>query len=305
MGFEDSCDSVVGHLDTLDINTDNNDAIPGDDKPKNLSTETMQKDNSSVRASARSKGSGSSGSKREDHVGIKHFPSNRIMLRQQRSYYDDNPSLLIIPIMTNEEVTKWDKTGYSAIVLARDCRKKEYKAAHVYKYIGATNQDLKDVTLATPAELEKARALLSDTILGLANVCSNVVYPEFSSENNKMDNTSKVKNAIATIKVKVQVPVQKELPKDFSHSEERIRVRIITFSDHATVNSNDHPAPDPRLLVLKAAANWFKYLDVYLLPSCGEDNEEEEYKLPSKIEFIPCGPTFDESLSDSDESYDE
>jgi hypothetical protein len=115
------------------------------------------------------------------------------------------------------------------------------------------------------------------------------------------------------------VPVPKIKIKDWT---EHMNVRKITFCASNESEKNQHPAPDPVLLLGKSASNWLKLQGIPLLPGCDDDSSSdssncavsfsveaavrgwntESYKKPrvDEISFVPCD-TFDESLSDDEE----
>jgi hypothetical protein len=99
--------------------------------------------------------------RRTDHTGLKHFVCNKIRLNNQKAHYDQNPHLLIMPVMTLSEMKEWNGTGYKAIVLAGDFH--GVKASAVYKDIGMLNEG-ED---ATQDDVDKARESLETLVLGL------------------------------------------------------------------------------------------------------------------------------------------
>ena len=100
-------------------------------------------------------------------VGIKHFSSNRILLRDQEEYFDQNYCVLIIPNMKVDEVMNWSGDGYDAIVLvadykySRSIKVKRNDAYEVYQRIETSSGVLR---FATEGECEKSRVLLESMI---------------------------------------------------------------------------------------------------------------------------------------------
>jgi hypothetical protein len=164
---EDSIQGVASQLGNVNISNHGTD--PDVDSGVELisaTTKLKPEDINSVDESvSSSQPSDASRPARMNHVGIKHFATNRIIMRQHKSFYEKEPCLLIIPIMTNEEVTNWDGRGYSAIVLAQNTE--HPCAAQGYRDIGATGTDLSKSDFVTSIELEIARELLERTILVL------------------------------------------------------------------------------------------------------------------------------------------
>jgi hypothetical protein len=57
--------------------------------------------------------------KKENHVGIKHFPTNRIRMVIQ-VFLDEDHRVLIVPLLTADTVCNWEGGSYDAIVLVND-----------------------------------------------------------------------------------------------------------------------------------------------------------------------------------------
>ena len=229
--------------------------------------------------------------------------------------------------MSNEDITNWNGGGYSAIVLAAEHEK--ITPGEVYLKTGANIALPRDGTLATQANLNEAREALEATVLGLAKLSSQADYSDscFTKSQQHSTNRDKVLHAVDSLKAKVPIPRQKKLEQSALYENALIRVRKITFVDHIQ-GEDGHPAPDPRLLILKAATNWLKLHGLYLLPACGEDDKSTPSRYHSgdegddsdhdsraclhdtQSEYPPIeisvthGTTFDLTLSDSDE-FDE
>ncbi len=117
-------------------------------------------------------------------TGIKHFLTNIIRLKAQVQYYDSLPCLLIIPILSLEQVRNWKGEGYSAIVLAGEWRSPEStarNAAAVYAAIGAHLGGINSNFLASRTEIVTATDLLASMIQMVAQKC----LPEGKNRFNK------------------------------------------------------------------------------------------------------------------------
>jgi hypothetical protein len=60
---------------------------------------------------------GTGSRRREDLTGIKHAVANKIRMMGQSLYIDNNPCVLIVPILKVDEVKSWNGESYDAIVL--------------------------------------------------------------------------------------------------------------------------------------------------------------------------------------------
>jgi hypothetical protein len=241
-------------------------------------------------------GSKSSG-KKIDNVGIKHFSTNRIILKEQGIYLDAKPCVLIIPVLTPAEVVTWNGRGYDAIVLAGDW--KGMTADQVYVRIGATTRPSHDqqnveswLHLANENECETARHLLEQMIFAVCDQCretqpiaSKFIEKYFKGKNDKknfVEWNAAIKNILDN---GVPVPTN----NNFDHT---MKVRKISFSSRTPKNKTTtsinkmnetnntqsngkptlHPAPDPILLLAKAVSNFLKRHELPILPGCGNDD---------------------------------
>ena len=274
-----------------------------------------------TRSSNNSKGAGSANEQRNykvPRVGIKHFPSNRILLRSQLENFDQDHCVLILPIMSVDKVKDWKWMGYDAIVLVSEYKytsgekKKALNACEVYREIEASSGVLR---FATKNECEIARELLETMILCVCKSFKETFLNYFSGGSGN--------GALQAVFEKLQnqgdsfnVPV----PKSGDWSENKmINVRKIHFTDR---ESYINPAPDPVLLLAKSTSNWFKLHEFDILPAVsdndgsssdgsdetGSENAEavarewstDTWKRPRSEEIV-VSSTFDESLSDIDD----
>jgi hypothetical protein len=282
--------------------------------------------NTRTRSSNNSKGAGSANEQRNykvQRVGIKHFPSNRILLRSQLENFDRDHCVLILPIMSVDKVKDWKWMGYDAIVLVSEYKytngekKKALNACEVYREIEASYGVLR---FATKNECEIARELLETMILCVCKSFKETFLHYFSGGSGN-GVTLENKEALRVVFEKLQnqgdsfnVPV----PKSGDWSENNmIDVRKIRFTDRE-INTN--PAPDPVLLLAKSTSNWFKLHEFDILPACdndqlsdGSDSTASENAEAVAREWstdtwkrhhseeILVSSTLDESLSDIDD----
>jgi hypothetical protein len=109
------------------------------------------------------------GSRKIKNFGIKHFPTNRILLKGQKTYFDNSPCVMIIPAMGIDEVNRWNGEDYSAIVLL-DRVGAKWKARRddietIFNRTGATKGGSKGNFLATKNELTLSTNLLKEFVL--------------------------------------------------------------------------------------------------------------------------------------------
>jgi hypothetical protein len=209
--------------------------------------------------------------KRIPHVGIKHFPTNRIRLVSQEIYLDKFPCVIIVPIMTLEEVRNWQGERYDAIVLAGNWSYKEndneepvvVPAAKAYEGICAWHNMLNIANcLAIKDECSKACLLLEQFI-----VC---VCKTFNGTTDLHKNFEGAKTRGNVDEWKKNIPIKEApVPVSGDWNDDTMKVRKVSFAESKEM---ENPAPDPVLLLAKAASNWLKRHEILLLPGCGDDD---------------------------------
>jgi hypothetical protein len=207
---------------------------------------------------------------RKPFSGIKHFPTNKIRMAGQSTYLDSNHCVLIIPILSVQEIKEWDGCGYDAIILAADISDHQ-KAAAVYKGIGAASEEdaerLDSEILATDADVEICRESLEQLILVLANSFIDVELPSDYHDAGH-DKRSPI-DGNDTLKKLMDDQLCVPTPRNVGPSLDGQRVRKIRFVRNGKKqgNAENMPfAPDPMLLLAKAASNWFRSHDLRILP---------------------------------------
>jgi hypothetical protein len=174
--------------------------------------------------------------RRVQNVGIKHFPTNRIYLANQ-VYLDTDPCLLIIPILTAEEVINWNGCSYSAIVLAgpsKDTNKGATKASTVYADVGAGKGGYEGDFLATRGDLETARLLLERVVCCVSKSCKTncndkdlQAYVKQSTNTNLSDSYNRIAQA-----TEISVPSAKVICRSVdAHAEKKAEAGSNTDMD--------------------------------------------------------------------------
>ena len=213
-------------------------------------------------------GSEMSGETRLPNVGIIHFPTNRIQLVGQEFCFYTYPCVIIVPILSVENVRNWRGEGYDAIVLAGDWKPVDVNAPYVYRSIRAAGGMVVDQSfekdLANEDQCNTACLLLKELILCVCHACHDYTHLH--------GNLQKDKNFDVW---KSQLPRNTAPVPESKGWADRIKVRKISFSPWSEGNQNDvlyHPAPDPLLVLAKAASNWLRRHNMEILPVWGDND---------------------------------
>lgn len=228
---------------------------------------------------------------RMSRTGARHSTANRVNLVKQFEAWDSDNRLLAIPIMSVDEMLNWSATDdgtsrprtYSAMVIGGASTVNPHRTAASSVDMTCANSFENQkycVPMCSKEEIEQARGILEAVTLGLASslkrFCGNEMNKAsnptlrtlgLSSQDFETTRVQFLKQEVTT----VHVPRAKRCAPVF--------VRKITFN-------NDHPAPDPLLLAIKAAVVWSWRNGEKLLPGCEMlDDETEDPSDMSSPEF--------------------
>lgn len=220
-------------------------------------------------------------------TGAVHFVSNKIRMMGQEFLFDGRkPRMMVIPCMSLKNATEWRGEGYKAVVLPG--------LPHGLSYVPDEYKDLKYETLPfkafkeagmdddsfierflgspqiAPAEanqcLSEARSGLEDAVLGLCEYVKGMPKRDLDC----LQKTSR--DALEARSEKFIGMSSFPIPKQRSIAPEK-PILIIEFGSQE--ERGKHPAPDPELLLARAATVWGNMNDLQLL-AAGEDDDEDD-----------------------------
>ena len=223
--------------------------------------------------------------KRVKQSGLKHNKYNKLRLKMQANFFDNAPFVLIIPILSLEQVLGWDETtsadaaslrnnSYDVMICASGDKAKECYKEILRDYSGEGTQ-------CTNGEIRTATQLLSTFAKALATSTFNDEVMESMTDQNKRS------IAVATILRRI------EEARSAGHA--KVMLPIV---NNAVVGTNMNfrvakakvskmtSLPDPYLVAVKAAANWFA--------------SQEQIMMPASSSYA-----LDGSDSDSDSGYND
>jgi hypothetical protein len=200
------------------------------------------------------------------HTGIKHSVPNKIRLAGQVQFYDRDPCVLIIPILTLHEMKRWNGEGYNAIVMCGSIKDESDPPRVVIRAstVCQTIRMIADGPIASASQIEKARLLLEHVLLGMAHS----LLRRFQGRWNELLAADDLRSSFQSL-----TGIQKLIVPDAKASTEQLKVRVVEFYGYGTLDG--HPAPDPLLLSVKAAINWSRR-HKQPLRAAGERPEEED-----------------------------
>jgi hypothetical protein len=200
------------------------------------------------------------GRNRIKHTGIKHLVTNKIRLPGQAKCMDNNPCLLIVPILSSHQVRSWNGEGYSAIVVADTWENVPIKTVVRECHMLQKNR------LASEDEIELSRQLLCHFLRGI--LCAHRYH---RPEGIPLDGISNFDD---------QANVMFPSPHNVSGT---IHVTKVTFVG-VIGDPDKHPAPDPILLASRAAVT-FARRQMVTLAAAAEPVDLKEFDGPHWTEL--------------------
>ncbi|CAJ1963027.1 unnamed protein product [Cylindrotheca closterium] len=218
---------------------------------------------------------------------------------QEEWFFDTDPYLLIVPILSSQNAVAWQGEGYEALFIIGTPKLQNEMGCNTVPFDGNRSEGLdhEDVldskgmiscvssnvtlweegTTASEEEIETARKLLETAVLGLAHcVIRDAEQYKYDWNEQERSAMSKLKNSRVVPPDPKQVWVPSAMKR--SNAEDHLRVRKIAFeSCNAAVGKSHvgHRAPDPMLLIAKAANNWAAAHHQRLLPPGAEEEEDD------------------------------
>lgn len=202
--------------------------------------------------------------------GIKHMVTNKVLLANQRDYFDSKPCVVIIPILCREAAINWTGGAYDAIMMIDSLGSgKELGDVSAAVVASLTNFTFSEnIDRATPEDLIKATTLIREYTQAILYAQKKKKPPEseFTLGEAAIAFFPKVCNG---------------------ESAENRNVRKISFLANDDVAG--HPAPDPLLLVTKAVAVLQKRhsFDIVAAAEANDfDNFQSDLSLQAELEFL-------------------
>ena len=235
-----------------------------------------------------------SGQSRKAGSGIVHFTSNKLRLNDQANLLDKgSPRMMIIPVMTVDEVKKWTGGAYDAIVsiglprgvLGMERDVEDESAANsdmcvssgLARVLDKKPQVIRD---ALPREIEAARKLLRQAIVALEHYVKNRSQDDIDNlldiEKNASASDNKIKRRTTLID-QSKNPTRVPLPENVDDTSSQVSKGPLCLVSFSSVDAKDgHPAPDPLLLAFRMANIWGRMVGVKLLANGKEECDDYE-----------------------------
>ena len=222
---------------------------------------------------------------RVDHTGIKHSAPNVIRLYGQAAFFDADPGLIIVPILTLDEVKAWKGEPYDALAMAGEVTEKVEGHGNVItsdfptvcQRIRMTTEGGRE---ANHREIEAGRELLTSVLLGMAY---SLVFRSPDREPHLTRDQRKMLTGY-----RKQFPADEKdvlVPEPNPDAPAPMRVRVVEFRGATDVHDETkNLAPDPLLLAVRAAINWSRRRGQQLLAAAEPPPDAFETEYERRIE---------------------
>jgi hypothetical protein len=184
---------------------------------------------------------------RKRGTGLLHQPFNHIALAEQKTWWDDRPSVSIFPNMSLNDMINWDGQAYSAVVVAA--------SPYVVQRIGAIYGDL-DEWNGEDSRVENTFRGFRDAASFLIASLKNHLIEQQMTVHEEYLLTGAMQHYLAGVK-QFLAPIPKKSAAN--------KYRVVNFSQGKMImdsasDTKGHPAPMPLLLVAKSLNGWFSHL---------------------------------------------
>jgi hypothetical protein len=203
-------------------------------------------------------------------TGVVHFVSNKLRMTDQRLFLDgENPSALLIPVMTLSQAKSWNGQAYSALFVMGLPRSLVVPENDPMDFLGvflSTKEVMYGNVIqdANEFEIEVARATLITAVLALRNMLSQLDQRRINGLN--LDAVGRQGVSHAQQKARETNCI---LPQKVENVQNRKPLCLVKFG---RINEEGkHPPPDPLLLAYKAANIWAKMTKGIRLLANGEE----------------------------------
>ena len=237
--------------------------------------------------------------RRFEFEGVLHFVSNRLYLAQQKHLIDgENPKMLVVPLLQLDQIHSWAGTGYDAVVLVGEPDSETpvdnpMTDEDVHEAFVAARMNNDDIKTAEPQQVIHAAGILKDGVVALAEMLLSMSENELNAvqavDQKSTERLRKARQNLTNSGGGVNVPdvINDNIAKD------DCRVMLVSFSAHSEDEPPHHVAPDPLLLLLKAAnvfgrLTGMDFLANGVIPTLDSESDIEQMEVyAALLDMVP------------------
>jgi hypothetical protein len=214
----------------------------------------------------------------KEGTGVTHFEANKIWLKGQKSALDgQEPYCLLVPVMTLEAAKNWRGNGYNTVCLVgmpKGSPVKSENSHDMFRDIGLADPDLIRVEHTRDAKQEEVKVactFLETAVVALHDMIASLSEEELDYVTTPHETTNPLRQAHDEAKC-----MKCKVPRPLATSELGGKpVCLLTFGDHD--DTSMHPAPDPLLLVLRAANTFGIMAGMKMLAGTENDDYDDDF----------------------------
>lgn len=231
--------------------------------------------------------------KRFDCEGVLHFVSNRLYLTHQKHLIDGmKPQMMVVPVLSLDEIRDWDGKKYNAIILVGEPNSDTsvdnpmtddeiHMAFQSARLVGDT------LVSAAPEQVKDAAAVLKEGVIALGEMILSMNPGELDQvETFDRASAERLRKARASLENCGGVQVPEVMSENLEEND--CRVLLVPFDGHNEEQPRGHVAPDPLLLLLKAAnvfgrLTGMNYLANGTIPCLDSESDVEQIELYASL----------------------
>jgi len=242
--------------------------------------------------------------------GYKHMICNKMRLAGQGAFFDRKPCLIVVPLLSLEQIKNWSGEGYHAIAMISDGGDQQ-KRVNLQDAAGSLGFQDKG-KMADEKEIRLAGKVLSTTIGALAySLVKTAPSSDAASSDKNFLLTEKHLKKLTELRNTFQskfgegvvVPTA-TISDQVATSEEQVSdvkkpVRKVSFDSVKTDHPKGHPAPDPLILIVKAAVNWSRFHGQPVLAGgevSSDDEEDDDLSLQAMQDYLEARKAYTSAL---------
>jgi hypothetical protein len=224
-------------------------------------------------------GSCEPGSDVQKWTGINRSPFNLLLFANQRTWFDQKPGVIVLPVMTLTQARDWDGGSYEVLILC-NASTRVATAAEMAVSILLTSTDEALVQHASPTDISSAVSLLSAVVKASAFCLENLPGP---SDTKARQLWSEYQESLETARSVARtgredgpsLDAHVLVPSVVSNIPVGKFVVKVDLAHNMTTPGLTPAYPDPMLLVYKSSVNWTRMFGFRLIA------EAEAPNLPS------------------------
>lgn len=217
-----------------------------------------------------------------DNTGINRAPFNLMPFLDQKVWFDKYPGVVVLPILSVENMRNWTGEAYSVLILCNDVPAANTSAIEVSQLIGLIMSDFHEQNRATMEDVHNAQAVLAQVVKASAFCLNSKEGPDHSKAHQLWQKYRAMFLSFQgglsanTMTLSTQKYPEFQVPVPLARTEQTDK--FIMKMDLGSMRPGDGETtsyPDPLLLAFKSSINWTRFWHFQMLA----EGEPEDFVL--------------------------